>query len=66
MARFRIENSRDGQFYGVFDGDNYEPMWWTETYRSKASAENAIAVIKRLAATAPIVDNTKKAAGYRL
>jgi uncharacterized protein YegP (UPF0339 family) len=37
-----------------FYGGNGELMFWTETYTTKASAENAVAVLKANAASAPI------------
>jgi uncharacterized protein YegP (UPF0339 family) len=46
--------SASGGWRARFYGGNGELMWWTEVYTSKQSAQNAIAVVKANAATAPI------------
>lgn len=52
MHYFRITHDRDGwraRFYY-----NHELMWWTEGYVHRAGAENAIAALRKHAATAPL------------
>jgi uncharacterized protein YegP (UPF0339 family) len=60
LAYFTIRRDADGYRARFWSGGNL--VWWTEGYTRKAGAEHAIAVIKREAATAPVVDRTDKAA----
>lgn len=54
---FTIKRDRDG-YRGRAYGNNHELVWWTEAYVSKSSAYNAIAMLQRGAATAPVYDRT--------
>lgn len=66
MYRFRIKDAANGQYRVQFTY-NSEPMVWSETYASKAGAQNCINSIKTHASTAPIVDLTagETGSGYR-
>ena len=55
--KFTIEKSGT-QYYVRLKGNNNETMATTERYTAKASAQNAIDVIKREAASATTTDNT--------
>ncbi len=57
---FTIRRDVDGFRARFWSGGNL--VWWTEGYTRKAGAENAIATIKRHAASAPVVDRTNRAA----
>lgn len=57
---FAINKANNGEFYYRIVGGNYETMAVSETFTSKASAESAINVIKRDAASATILDMTVK------
>lgn len=46
------------QFIGYAYGGNNEIVWTTERYNTKASAQNAIAMLKSGAASAPVYDRT--------
>jgi uncharacterized protein YegP (UPF0339 family) len=59
MAAFSIDRASGGYRAHYWSGGNL--VWWTEVYKYKAGAENAIASIKRHAATAPIYDRVKAA-----
>lgn len=54
--RFEIHESKDGQFYVKFIAANGEPMVRTETYKAKASANNAIDSLKKNGPGADVVD----------
>jgi uncharacterized protein len=54
--RFEIAASKDGQTYVRFVAANGEPMVRSETYRSKTSAKNCIASLKKKAAEAPVIE----------
>lgn len=54
---FTIERARGG-FQAKAYGANHELVWLTEIYVSKAGAQNAIALMQRSAARAPIYDRT--------
>ena len=56
--RFEIVNSTDGQFFVRFVAANGEPMVRSETYKSKASALNAIASVQKNGPGAELVDET--------
>src|SRR3990172_8773749 len=45
-AAFRISRSRDGQFYFVLTAENGEPLLSSETYTSKAAAQNGIRSVR--------------------
>jgi len=45
-AWFEISSSSDGQFRFVLKAGNGEPILTSETYKSKASAENGIASVQ--------------------
>ena len=47
-----------GGYRANIKGNNHELMFQTETYQSKASAQNAIEVVKTGAARAPVQDET--------
>jgi uncharacterized protein YegP (UPF0339 family) len=52
---FVIDPARGG-YQAKFYGANDELVWLTEVYISKAGAKNAIRLIKKEAATAPVYD----------
>lgn len=54
--RFEIVGSKDGQTYVRFVASNGETMVRTETYKSKSSAKNAIASLKKNGPGADTVD----------
>ncbi|HET7417261.1 MAG TPA: YegP family protein [Solirubrobacterales bacterium] len=56
---FSIWKSTDNQLYFELKGDNNETVAVSETYRRKESAEEAIAAIKRGAASADVLDHSK-------
>jgi len=60
--KFKITTNPSGEYAAKFVY-NAEIMFWSENYKSKSSAENCIASIKKNAPQAPIVDLTKGDAG---
>jgi len=64
--RFKITAAKGGEFVTSFVY-NAETMVWSETYRSRQSAENCVASIKKNAPGAAVVDLTKgeTGKGYR-
>jgi uncharacterized protein YegP (UPF0339 family) len=50
---FKIK-SASGGFRAYFYGGNGELVWWTEIYKSKQSAEQAVSFAKANAASAPL------------
>ena len=54
--RFEIAASKDGQTFVRFVAANGEPMVRSETYKSKTSAVNCIASLKKRAAEAAVED----------
>lgn len=64
--KFKITAAKNGEFVAKFVY-NSETMVWSETYKSKASAQNCIESIKKNAPGAAIVDLTKgeEGKGYR-
>jgi len=56
--RFEIAASKDGQTFVRFVASNGETMVRTETYKSKASAKNAIESLKKNGPKAEIADET--------
>jgi len=55
--KFVIKNSSDGEYVASFEY-NGEKIFWTETYKSKAAAQNAIDSIKKNGPMADIHDAT--------
>jgi uncharacterized protein YegP (UPF0339 family) len=64
--KFKITAAKNGEFVAKFVY-NSETMVWSETYKSKSSAQNCIESIKKNAPSAAIVDLTKgeTGKGYR-
>lgn len=56
--RFEIRKNKAGEFVAYFCY-NAETIFWTEGYKSKASAQNAIDSIKKNGPGADVVDTTK-------
>lgn len=56
--QFKIEKSRNGQYFVRLVASNGQILANTEEYTQKASALNAIRVIKEGAAGGATVDNT--------
>lgn len=61
MPAFSIDPAPKGGFQGHFWGDNGELVWWTEVYEQKVSAQHAVFLMKRYAASAPVYDRAKAA-----
>ena len=55
--RFEIRKNKAGEFVAYFCY-NSETIFWTEGYKSKASAQNAIDSIKKNGPDAPVEDNS--------
>ena len=55
--KFVIKHSSNGEYIASFEY-NGEKVFWTETYKSKASAQNAIDSIKKNGPGAPTEDNS--------
>lgn len=55
--RFEIKKNKAGEFVAYFKY-NSETIFWTEGYKSKASAINAIESIKKNGPPADIEDNS--------
>jgi hypothetical protein len=53
---FKVMKSTNGQFYFTAVADNNQVLCTSETYWQKQSALDAIATIKKEAATAPVKD----------
>lgn len=66
MHKFKITAAKGGQFQAKFVY-NAQIMVWSETYKSKDSAQNCIDSIKKNAPNAPTVDLGKgeQGKGYR-
>jgi uncharacterized protein YegP (UPF0339 family) len=66
MHKFKIVAAKGGQFRVQFVY-NAEVIVWSENYKSKASAKNCIASLKKNAPTAAVADLSEKqtATGYR-
>jgi uncharacterized protein YegP (UPF0339 family) len=56
MAHKFVIKKTDGGQYRAYFKYNSESIFWTETYTSKASAQNAIDSIKKNGPSAPIED----------
>lgn len=54
---FTIESASGGYRAHIYGG-NHELVFWTEVYTTKASAENAINMVKAGAYNAPVYDRT--------
>lgn len=55
--KFVIKKSSNGEYIASFEY-NGEKIFWTETYKSKSSAENAIDSIKKNGPMADVHDAT--------
>ena len=55
--KFVIKNTSNGEFMASFEY-NGEKVFWTESYKSKASAQNAIDSIKKNGPMAEVDDAT--------
>ena len=55
---FTINRSTTGQYFVRLVGDNHEVLAHSEQYRAKASAENAVRVIKGQAGNGRVIDNS--------
>jgi uncharacterized protein len=66
MHRFKIVAAKDGQSRVQF-AYNSEVIFWSENYKSKASAKNCIESIKKNAPGAAVADLSEgeKGSGYR-
>lgn len=66
MHKFKVTTGKSGQFTAKFVY-NSETLVWSETYKSRASANNCIASTKKNAPGAAMVDLEKgeKGKGYR-
>jgi uncharacterized protein YegP (UPF0339 family) len=58
-SKFEIDRARDGQWYFRLVAPNGEVVLTSETYRSRAGAQNGIAAIQLHAPRAIVVDNTE-------
>lgn len=56
MAQFEIRKSTNGQYYWVFQANNNEVICQSETYLSKANAQNSINIVKQQAPHANTID----------
>ena len=54
---FKIKKNKAGEFVAYFMY-NSEPIFWTEGYKSKASAKNAIASVQKNGPEAGTVDES--------
>lgn len=57
MIKFEIFKGTNGQYYFHIKGANGEKIAQSEGYIRKESAKDTIAIIKKDAATAAVVDN---------
>jgi len=55
--RFEIRENKAGEFVAYFC-HNSETIFWTEGYKSKSSAQNAIDSIKKNGPAAEVVDKS--------
>jgi uncharacterized protein len=58
VAQFEIRRASNAQFYWVFQANNNEIVAQSETYVAKASAQNAINVLKAQARDASVIDRS--------
>lgn len=58
--KFEIKKNKAGEYVAYFKY-NAESIFWTEGYKSKASAMNAIESIKKNGPPAEIEDNSSEA-----
>jgi uncharacterized protein YegP (UPF0339 family) len=54
---FTIERASGGYRAHIYGG-NHELVFWTEVYPAKATAQNAINMVKAGAASAPVYDRS--------
>jgi len=45
-ASFKLSKSRDGQFYFILTAENSEPLLTSETYTTKAAAQDGIRSVR--------------------
>lgn len=66
MHKFKITTGKSGQFTAKFVY-NAETLIWSETYKSRTSARNCIASVKKNAPAAAVVDisDGESGKGYR-
>jgi hypothetical protein len=50
-AAFQLSKSKDGQFYFILTAENSEPLLTSETYTTKAAAQNGIRSVRENAVT---------------
>lgn len=55
---FQILRAKGGGYFARIRGGNNETMFISEVYTAKASAQNAIDVVKAYAYNAPVYDQT--------
>ena len=55
---FEIHRSSNGQYFWTLKSTNNETLCHSETYTTKASAQDGIAAVKRIAPNAPTYDRT--------
>ena len=58
MPAFKVVPASGG-YRAHFLGDNGKLVWWTEVYEREAGAQHAIDLIRRHAATAPVLRVTR-------
>lgn len=58
MAKFRLFKDSKGEYRFTLIADNGEAVAQSEGYKTKQGAENGINVVKRIAATAYVDDQT--------
>ena len=57
-GKFVLQKSSNGKYYFVLKAGNGETIAQSETYESKASAQNGIRSVKENAPAAPVEDQT--------
>lgn len=55
---FEILRANNGGYYWHLKAANGEKLCHSEVYTTKQAAQNGIAVVKRIAPTAPVYDRT--------
>ncbi len=58
MGKFELKTTKDDQFHFVLKASNGQVIAQSETYTTKASAENGIASVRTHAPDAELVDLT--------
>jgi uncharacterized protein YegP (UPF0339 family) len=56
--RFEIRRTNDGRFYWLIVGEHGQVVAESDAVADKSACEGAIARVRELAATAPILDET--------